>query len=207
MSKYVVRYTLALSLVVASVAAGAQQSPWRFVAGLGYGSGGDTITSGTITTVGTSQVVPFQIKPGSEYQWRVGAEYRFSERLAVQSTLGYSDIAPMGFNGSLNFTTVPAELLGVFSVNKQWRVGAGVRKAYAEMKGSGVASNSPVLGVYETSVGSVLELQYLLSNDAQNSRSVGTQFGFSLRVVNEDYKRNGYSFGGSHYELGLVLYH
>ena len=208
MFKHAVRYVAALSLAVGSMAVCAQESPWRFVAGLGYGSGGETITSGTITTVGTNQVVPFQIKPGSEYQLRVGGEYRLSERLAVQTTLGYSDVAPMGFNGSLNFTTVPVELLGMFSLDKQWRVGAGIRKSYAEMKGSGVASDSPVLGVYETSLGSVLELQYLLSSASQGSRSTSSsQFGFSLRFVNEDYKRNGYSFGGNHYELGIVLFH
>lgn len=207
MRKHAVRCALAVSLVVGSVAAGAQESPWRLVVGLGYGSGGDTITSGTITTVGTNQVVPFEIKPGSDYQWRLGAQYQLNERLAVQTTVGYSDVAPMGFNGSLNFTTVPVELLGMFSLNPQWRVGAGIRKAYAEMRGSGVASDSPILGSFESSMGSVVELQYLMSNAAPGARSVGTQFGFSLRFVNEDYKRLGYSFSGNHYELGMVLYH
>ncbi|MGQ0709245.1 MAG: hypothetical protein ACT4NV_05790 [Rhodoferax sp.] len=188
-------------------AAQAQQPGWRLVAGAGLGEGGQTITSGTITNVSNNQVVPFQIKPGSGPQFRLGAEWPLSSNVAVQATVGHSAVAPMGFNGSLTFTTIPVEVLALASVGEQWRLGLGLRKAHAEMAGSGVAASSPVLGVYETSLGAVAEAQYLFATAGGRSSAQRSQFGISARYVSETYQRNGYSFNGNHYELGVVLYY
>ncbi len=185
----------------------AQSAPWRMVGGVAMGEGGQTITSGTITNVSNNQVVPFQIKPGAGPQFRLGAEFPLSPTMAVQATVGHSAVAPMGFNGSLTFTTIPLELMALVSVGDQWRWGLGLRKAHAEMAGSGVAGNSPVLGVYETSVGAVAEVQYLFASAGGRSTTQRSQFGVSARYVTETYQRNGYSFNGNHYELGVVLYY
>lgn len=185
----------------------AQDNNWRIVAGLGLGGGAEKITSGTITNIDTNAVVPFEIRPGDGAQIRLGAEYALGADWAVQATVGHSAVAPMGMNGSLTFTTIPVEVIGFMNLGKGLRLGVGVRKAHAEMAGSGVASNSPVLGIYETSMGTVAEVQYLFADAARSVSANRSQFGISARHVSETYQRNGYSFNGNHYEIGIVLYY
>lgn len=203
-----VRYVGAtLALIGMAATAHAQSSGWRFVGGLGLGGGGETITSGTITNVSNNSVVPFEIRPGAGPQLRMGAEFPLGSALALQATVGHSAVAPMGFNGSLTFTTIPLEVVALVPLGEQLRLGLGLRKAYAELTGSGVAANSPALGVYDTSLGGVAEVQYLFASGPGGSLKQQSQFGLSVRYVAETYQRNGYSFNGNHYELGVVLYY
>lgn len=198
---------LCAALSNVGVAAQEHSNGWRVVGGLGLGGGGETITSGTITNVSNNTVIPFEIKPGEGPQFRLGAEFSVGSTLALQTTIGHSAVAPMGFNGSLTFTTVPLEVVALAPVGNSVRLGLGVRKAFAEMSGTGVASNSPVLGVYEASVGGVAEVQYFFGAGAGSALNPRTQFGVSARYITETYKRNGYTFDGNHYELGVVLYY
>lgn len=185
----------------------AQTSDWRFIASAGFGGGGEAITSGTIVNVSNNAVTPFTIRAGDGLQVRVGAEYALSNAFAVQMSIGHSAVAPMGMNGSLTFTTIPVEVMALARISEGWRLGLGVRKAHAEMAGSGVASNAPVLGTYETSVGTVAEVQYLFAQSDRKQSDRRPEFGISARYVTEDYRLNGYSFNGNHYELGVVLYY
>ncbi len=197
---------LALVLVATATLAQAQSSNWRFFAGVGVADGGETITSGTIVTDGTNKITPFTIKAGGGTQLRAGMEYRLMDRLSLQGSLGYVISDPMGYNGSLTFTAVPVEFMAFLNVTESFRVGAGVRKTTAEMRGTGVASAWTVNGSYSGSAASVVEAQYLFGSGDAKTSAQRTQFGISIRAVNETLTHEGFSINGNHYEVGAALY-
>ncbi len=201
-----VKPILALLLIAGSAAANAQSPNWRFFAGVGVADGGETITSGTIVTEGSNKVTPYTIKAGGGTQLRVGMEYRLMERLSLQGSLGYIVSDPMGYNGSLIFTAIPVEFIAFLNLTESLRVGAGVRKTTGEMKGTGVASAWSVNGTYSGSAASVVEAQYLFGNTETKTNAPRTQFGISIRAVNETFAHDGLSINGNHYEVGAALY-
>lgn len=185
----------------------AEGSNWRFFAGAGMSNGGDTIASGTITTVGSGSVLPFEIKPGTGTQFRVGTDYRLSEGLTLQGSIGRAVSDPMGMNGSMEFTTTPVELLGFVNLSDAFRVGGGLRKTYARMTASGVSAGWSGVGDYSSTLGTVLEAQYLFSTSQAQPSAAQPQLGVSVRWVNESFSHDGANFSGRHYELGLVFYY
>jgi hypothetical protein len=187
--------------------AGADDSNWRFFAAAGVANGGDTIAAGTIATVGTNQVLPFEIRPGTGTQFRMGADYRFIDRLTLQGSIGHSVTDPMGMDGSLEFTVTPIELLAFVNLTGGLRLGGGARKSYAEMTGSGKAAGWSGLGTYTSSQGSVVELQYLFSASNANSGYKRSQFGITLRLVTESFTHDSVTVNGDHREIGLALYY
>ncbi len=200
---------LGAALVAMAAAAHADDgSSVRFYAGIGISHGGDSLGSGEIVPVDGSSgaTIPFNIRPGTSAELRLGADYRLGERFHLQASVGYADQSPQGVNGSLDFRETPIELMGFVNVVQGLRVGAGLRKSYAEFSGTGVASDWPGLGKYTSSHGSVLEVQYLFSSDGKYDSQHGLG-GFSLRMVNETLHHDDYSINGHHYEFGGVLYY
>ena len=198
-----------VALVGACTASQAQTvapSPWRFFAGGGMASGGDTIFSGTITTDGTTQVVPFQVTPGGP-KFRLGGDYRLGERITVQGSVGMSTSDPMGYNGSLTFANNPVELLVFANLTDALRAGLGARQSFARMAATGKVESWPGVGRYESNAAGVAEVQYLFSTDDSKPAHSRPQFGLSVRGVNETFTHHSESFSGNHYELGLVLYY
>lgn len=182
-------------------------APWRFFAGAGMAGGPDTIFSGTITTDGTTQVLPFQVTAGGGPQFRLGADYRLNDRLTVQGSVGLYTSDPMGYNGSLTFSNNPVELLVFVNLTDALRAGAGVRKSFARMAATGKVEKWSGAGYYDSNAGGVAEIQYLFAGDEAKPGRSRAQFGVSARWVNETFTHNGLSFSGNHYELGLVLYY
>lgn len=199
------RVIAAFAVVTACALAQAEPSNWRFLASIGLAGGGEQITEGSITTVGTSNTHQFQITAGDGVQYRVGVDYRLLPRLTLQTSVGYSSNAPMGMNGSLTFTTIPVELLAFVDITSSLRIGGGARKTQADMKATGVSENWIGAGTYSGSRGGVVELQYLTGSSVHNK----TQSGVSLRYVTETltHDRTGTSFNGNHYELAVALYY
>jgi hypothetical protein len=198
---------IAITILAGSMAATAQDSRWRFVAGLGYADGGEKIVSGTITTIGTNKVTPYDIQSGVGFQERIGAEYRLSDRLTIQASIGHSASEAMGIDGSFDFTTIPLEFMGFAELGNGFRLGAGLRQSHAELRGTGKVADFPLNGSYVGSQGSVLELQYLFKNGAALSSVSPTQFGLSLRSVTESFTHTLGTLNGDHYEVGVVLYY
>jgi len=197
---------IAAALLAASMAANAQDSNWRFFAGLGYAGGGEKLFSGTIVTIGTSKVTPYDIQAGTGFQQRIGAEYRLGERFTVQGSIGHSASEAMGINGSADFTTIPVELMGFVEAGYGFRLGAGVRQSSAELRGTGVSANFPLNGTYTGNTGAVVEIQYLFKNGNAQSGISPTQFGLSVRSVTETFTHTLGQLHGDHYEVGVVLY-
>jgi hypothetical protein len=198
---------LAIAILAGSMAATAQISPWRFVAGVGYADGGEKIVSGTITTIGTNKVTPFDIQSGIGFQARMGAEYRLTDRFSIQGSIGHSASEAMGIDGSLDFTTIPLELMGFAELGMGFRVGAGLRQSHAELRGTGKTEGFPLNGNYVGNQGSVVELQYLFDNGTGQNGASPTQFGLSMRSVMETFTHTLGTLKGDHYEVGVVLYY
>ena len=200
---------LCLALAIMTSAAHADDgSAFRFNAGVGISHGGDSLGSGEIVPAdgSTGPNIPFTIRPGTSAELRLGADFRVADRFHLQASVGYADQSPQGENGSLDFRETPVELLGFFNVWQGLRVGGGYRKSWAEFSGDGVATNWPGLGKYTSSNGSVLEVQYLFSEDGTYASQHGLG-GFSLRVVNEKLHHDDFTINGHHWEFGGVFYY
>jgi opacity protein-like surface antigen len=199
---------IAASMVLASITtAQAQEANWRIVAGFGYANGGETIRSGTITTIGTNKVTPFDIEAGSGVQVRLGADYRLTDKVTVQATIGHASSDPMGMNGSYDFKVIPLELMAFLEPMNGYRIGAGVRKSSASLSGKGVVVDDPANGDYSSSAGAVLELQYLFNSGTNSAKSPNGQFGLGLRAVRESFSHPLGTINGDHYEIAAVLYY
>ncbi|NVO05359.1 MAG: hypothetical protein HXX19_05175 [Rhodoferax sp.] len=198
---------IAAAVLAACTGAQAQDSNWRIFAGIGYASGGEKITSGTVTNVSTGLVIPYDIQAGTGFQQRLGAEYRLSERITLQASIGHSTSEAMGFDGSYDFTTIPFEFMGFAEIAGGFRIGAGARQSSAELRGTGKAANSPVNGTFVSTQGAVLEVQYLFANPGARPGKPGPQFGLSLRGVNETFSHTLGTLNGNHVEVGAVLYY
>ena len=201
------KMAVVLALMGVCALANAQASNWRFFAGLGIANGGETISSGNITNTTSGLQTPYDVKTAGGLQFRLGTDYRIAPRLTLQGSIGYSVNDPMGYNGSLTFTTIPVELLGFVNLTEAMRIGGGVRKTSAEMTATGVASNWPEVGTYSSTTGAVLELQYLFPISAGEAGYQKSQFGVSLRYVTESFSHNSVTYSGNHYEIGMALYY
>lgn len=195
----------ACAAVVACASAQADESNWKFIAATGWADGGETIFSGYIYDINNNaKRVSIAVKPGHGLQVRVGMEYRFTDTLSVQSTIGRSVYDPMAINGSVTFTTTPIEVLANFKPTSDLMFGAGVRKTYADLQGTGVAATLPMLGSYDGDIGGVLEVKYMVPFKA-SGHPKGAGVGVHLRYVAENLKFQGYEVNGDHYEVGLTL--
>ena len=201
------KFAVTIAMVGVCVASHAQSTNWRFFGGAGIANGADTIFSGTITTDGTGRVVPFQVTVGSGTQYRFGADYRVAERFTLQGAVGFHTEDPAGYDGSVTFSNTPVELLAFVNVTDAFRLGGGVRQSFAKAAATGKAEKWSGVGRYDSTVGSVAELQYLFAKDDAKPAFNKTQFGISARWVNESFTHDASTFSGNHYELGLVLYY
>ncbi|HKX45042.1 MAG TPA: outer membrane beta-barrel protein [Burkholderiaceae bacterium] len=170
---------LLVAALAAAAAFGAQAaepaapSSFKFLLGAGLTFGGDTLIT-----------VPFtdgshdDIKAGGLVHLYGGGEYQFNDKFALQGTVGYHiNDTRAASNGSVRFTRVPVDVLGLYSVTDKVRLGAGAQfVSGAELKGSGVADN--VSQKYDSTVGAIVEGEYLFT----------PHLGLKLRYVAEKYK-------------------
>ena len=184
----------------------ADDSPWRFYAGGGIATGGDTVRHSMIVQDGTNRIVPFDLKLGTGMPVRLGAEYRLPGPLSLRASVGRAITDPSGYNGGVTFTTTSTEVMGLVNMTNALRLGLGARQSTTVMQGTGVAQYWDEIGTYDGKNGAVVEVQYLFSNDGAHPKSRQPEFGVTLRLVKESYLRNGVTFNGDHYEVGLALY-
>ncbi|WP_256078507.1 outer membrane beta-barrel protein [Massilia sp. YIM B04103] len=170
------------ALIAASFNAAADNAgTLRYVVGAGLTIGGDKLATATYTN-GDS----VNIKAGSGLQVLGGVDYRVTEQVSLQATLGYHvHFTPSASNGDASFTRIPVELLAYYHLNNQWRVGGGVRYvASPELNGKGAASNIDM--DFKNTTGAVLEAEYFVNNN----------FGVKLRAVSEKYEPKSGKYTG-----------
>lgn len=131
-------------------------APFRFLLGVGLTGGGDTLV--TVPFTDGSQD---SIKAGGIVHLYGGGEYRVSDRFALQATVGYHiNDTRAASNGSVRFTRIPVDVLALFNVTDQIRLGGGVQfVGDAKLRGSGVASN--ISQSYDSITGAIVEGEYL----------------------------------------------
>lgn len=184
MKKTLLAAAFALGTVFSAQAADVG-TPFRFLLGAGITYGGDTLI-----TVPFTDGSEDSIKAGGLVHLYGGGEYRFNEQFALQATVGYHvNDTRAASNGSVRFTRVPVDLLGLFNLTEKVRLGAGVQFVSGpELKGSGVASN--VSQTYDSTTGAIVEGEYLFT----------PHIGLKLRYVSEKFtpSNGGAKIDGSH---------
>lgn len=200
-------WLLCLTIAVAGTAAQAEAPKLRFFGGVGYGLGGAPLLSEVYTNG-----QPFELDAGSGWVWTVGGDFRLTDKISVQGSIGHQRNRVVGSNFTFDFQRQPVELMGFYSVSEQVRVGVGARKVEnAKLTGDGVAYGYPANGNYNSSVGAVLEAQYLFNVPSQVERNLVV--GMNLRFVKESYTQADggtppyETKSGDHVALGLVFYY
>ena len=176
---------IAATFTAQAADATAPAQPFKFLLGAGLTFGGDTLIT-----------VPFtdgshdDIKAGGLVQLYGGGEYQFSDKFAVQATVGYHiNDTRAASNGSVRFTRIPVDLLALYSVTDKVRLGAGAQfVSDAKLRGSGVADN--VSQKYDATTGAIVEGEYLFT----------PHLGLKLRYVAEKFQpsNGGDKIDGSH---------
>jgi long-subunit fatty acid transport protein len=172
-------------------------SPWQLVGSVGVGFGGDSLAKGEYSS-GTD----FSIRAGSGLTLAVGAAYQVTPKWAVQSTVGYQFDTTNASDGEIDFTRYPVELLGFYTLNDRWRLGAGLRSATSATLGvSGAGYRFSSGEKFKSGLGQILEVQYFMGESKR--------FALSGRYVLEEFesKQNGRTVSGNHIGLMGTFYY
>lgn len=178
------------TLALAASAQGQDTRPVRPLVGMGLTFGGDKLASVSFTDGSTES-----IRSGGLFTIYAGAEFRASDVLAIQATLGYhTDSTSAASNGSLRFARYPLDLLALYSVNDKVRLGGGVEFVNSP-KVAGRGDLGDINVGFKNSTGLVLEGEYLFS----------PRFGAKARVAAHEFesKATGAKVDGNY--VGLML--
>lgn len=177
----------------------AQPLPLAPFVGAGLTFGGETLATATYNN-GDRQ----NVTTGGLVDLRAGLEYRLiNSPVALQMAVAYHVDDTTATNGSLKFSRFPVELIGMYDLGNQWRVGVGLRQATgAKVTASGSA-------VYQAGYGSSTSFKADTGVLIQAEYRVSPQFGLQARYVKESYTIQDYthqSIDGSHGGIFGVFY-
>jgi hypothetical protein len=181
-------------LTLTSAHAQSQTGPAvRPLLGLGLTFGGDKLASADFTD-GSSDT----IRAGGIFALYGGVEFRATDALAVQATVGYhGDSTRAATNGSIRFGRYPVDVLALYSVSEKVRLGGGVEFVNTpKLTGRGQAGDFDVR--FNNATGVVLEGEVLFTRN----------FGMKARAASIKYKLDGASdkIDGSYGGLMLNYY-
>ncbi len=163
----------ALLAATALTAAHAQEAKnLRPVIGMNLTFGGDKLFASEFSN-GDSATV----HAGGGFAFYGGAEYRFSDVVAMQATLGYHTDRINAENGGARFSRVPVNVIGLYNFTGKFRLGAGVEFATSAKYQSNGAAGDANIG-FKSSVGPVIEGEYLFTQN----------FGFKVRAASHTFK-------------------
>lgn len=191
------RIVIALAALLAMHQAALAQQPattapssgLRPVLGLGLTGGGETLVT-TRFTDGTTQ----RVSSGGLVHIYAGAEVPVAPQWALQGTLGYHVDNSVGSNGDVRYSRMPLDVMAVYTVAPQVRLGLGVQHVSgSKLSFSGAAGTGSVK--FGAGTGPLAEVEYLMN----------TRIGFKLRYVDMRLKEKttGEAINGSH--LGLMM--
>lgn len=162
----------------------------RPLVGFGLTYGGDTLAE-----VAYSNGYIEKIKSGGLVAVYGGLEFRLGDVVDLQATVGYhTDDSSNASNGGLRFSRYPVDVVALFRVAPNVRLGAGVQHVNAaKLAGSGDLSTINVK--YKSATGFLVEGEYLF----------WPGFGVKVRGVTQKYepKGGGTEIDGNH--LGVLL--
>lgn len=156
----------------------AQSAPGQMAPflGLGLTFGGEDLATAYYTS-GSSQTVT----TGGLLDLRMGLEYRLNgQPIAIQGVVAYHVDNATATNGDLRFARIPVELIAMYDLGSQWRVGVGMRKATgAKVTASGSATSAGFGSStnFKSNLGFLVTAEYMVT----------PQVGLQARYVNESY--------------------
>jgi hypothetical protein len=177
----------------------AEDTDLRWYAAFGVAYGGDSLHDGSYS-IGTS----YSIRAGDAIMLRMGLSYQVKEDFDLQLSVGYETTTTNAYDGKVQFTRVPAELMGFFDAGSQWRLGLGLRYASAAKLSTSGSVASIGNFEYTPTIGRVIEVQYMFDSTRRDK----VQYGVSLRLINESYqeKITQTNYNGNSSGLSLFAY-
>lgn len=187
--------------LVLQSSAQAQNTPGQIAPflGLGLTFGGEDLATAYYTS-GNSQTVT----TGGLVDLRVGLEYKLvGQPISIQGVVAYHVDNATATNGDLRFSRIPVELIAMYDLGNQWRLGVGMRKATgAKVTASGSATSAG----FGSSTDFKSNLGFLATAEYMATPQVGVQ----ARYVNETYTIQFPSsqpkVDGSHFGVFGVFY-
>jgi hypothetical protein len=183
---------LAVSLLgLASVCHAQSPGSTNVLIGIDAGFGGDTLATARYTNGKTQD-----IKAGNGVQVKGGLQYHLNSSTAFQASIGYQFNSTNATDGSISFTRWPIEVLGMWKLSEQFRLGGGVRYVTgAKLSSDGLASS---IGnhSFESTPGFLVMGEYLISESTS----------ITARYVDDKYTINGGTINGGHGSVGLNFY-
>jgi hypothetical protein len=181
-------------------AAFAQDRAWQYTGGAMLTAGGDSVLKGRYTD-GTK----VDITTGSLVDLRFGVNVSLRPTVDIQTTLGIHNDGILSSDANASFTCFPLEVMGFYQLNNSYRIGVGLRKSLsAKLSTEGVA-NYVRDADYKSSVGNVLEFQYLFGEKNLESKAK-TALNFRFVKKNFTEKTYGYKVKGNHIGFGVIFY-
>jgi len=166
--------------------------------GMAFTGGGKTLAAVQYSDGSTQK-----IKSGGLVYLYGGGELRFvGSPLAVRGTVGYHVDDTSADNGSVTFSRVPFELVGLFNLDERFRLGAGVRyDTNVHLSGSGAGASADLPQRFDNAAGAVVKAEWMAFREV----------GIELSYVNIRYRistvagvpATGPSIDGSHVGLGF----
>lgn len=197
------KWLIGSMIVLACAVAQAQAPTVRFHGNLGYSVGGATLASGSYTD-GTS----YRVSAGTGLILALGADFRVTDTVTLQATLGSHVDQTNASNGEIAFKRSPVELLAFYDMSEKFRLGGGLRKAQnAELTATGAGLTVVTPGAYESTMGVVLEGQYFFQPYSAERKA---RWGLGVRLVSESFKRVSGSADtkdGSHLGVNMLFYY
>lgn len=144
-------------------------------------------------------------RAGDGLQFAIGAGFEHSPTWQSEATIGFRFGGTIGENGSLEFDSVPYELLTFYhSKSGKWRAGGGLTYVTRmSLDGAGIIEGYAV--DFENALGGIIEFDWFLGleDKARVPQQATAYFGIRGTLINyERVDQNGKIDGNS---LGLVL--
>lgn len=182
-----------------------KDSKFRILAGLGYTLGGDTIVNIELTPISGSGSTYYEdLSAGAGLDFRLGGEYRLSDRVRIQGMAAYHNDQANGLSAAASFYRMPVELLGHWRATENLWIGGGVRKALSAKlnREAGFKVGDTTLPAAKVNAhfntGIVLEVEYMMSKN----------WGLKMRAVKESVTLDGdpEKYEGDHFG-GILTYY
>lgn len=187
---YSVRRIVTLALLMSASAlyctsaVAANGAQWMFR--LGLDQGGDNLAHVVYTDGSTADV-----RAGNGFYFAAGRSFPLTERLELDTTIGFEFSGVTASNGDITWSYVPVNVIALYKAGRL-AFGGGVTDHVAPtLSGSAIASY--VNTSYDNAVGSVVEGDHM----------IGKSILLGLRATHIQYKTNGYTSSGN--SVGLTV--
>lgn len=175
--------SLVLLTCASSALAGSEpENRAKFLAGVGYTFGGDTLVAYQITPIsGSGPTYQEDLSGGAGLTLNLGGQFLLTQSLRVQGLIAFHADHVNGIDGEATYRRAPIELLTHWRATDNWWIGGGIRRATRgafDISRKALSSGSTDFSYKESirfSTAYVLEGEYVINKN----------WGVKLRAVKE----------------------